>query len=153
MESVMQCDINFQCDSSCGSKVKLSHSSKTFDWFLCCLMYLLGISFTYNIYILFWPTCIVARMAVVNNCTLSPRPPAITHQTAPEYSLRIKVEWKGPTSARTGICFTFLSFFRSLSMKMYTNQFNSLPCKSHKVLSVTSKQASHNPWLHDQHDQ
>ena len=42
---------------------------------------------------------------------------------------------------------------RSLSMKMYTNQFNSLPCKSHKVLSVTSKQASHNPWLHDQHDQ
>ena len=42
---------------------------------------------------------------------------------------------------------------RSLSMKMYTNQFNSLPCKSHKVLSVTSKQASHNPWLHDRHDQ
>ena len=113
---------------------KMPHSSKTFDWFLCCLRYLLGISVTYNIYILFWPTCIVARMAVVNNCTLSPRPPAITHQTWPEYSLRIKVnkknktspenslrrkmEWKVLTSAQTGICFTFFSFFRSSSMKM-----------------------------------
>ena len=51
----------------------------------------------------------------------------------------------------------FLSFFRSTSMKMNTSQNQpslypaSLLC--HKVLSVTSKQASHNPWLHDRHDQ